>query len=112
MAGPPPLNDSAVSCFAQATNGTMSDCVLQTTFNAGPSPTLIGLGIGGVLLGSFYIAGDRSILVPAVMLILFGSILIGMLPAQFVTLAYTLVVLGIGAAVFNVWTRFTAAGGF
>lgn len=112
MAGPPPLNDSAVSCFAQGTEGTMSDCVLQATFNAGPSPTLIGLGIGGVLLGSFYIAGDRSILLPAVMLILFGSILIGMLPAQFVTLAYTLVVLGIGAAIFNIWTRFTAAGGF
>jgi len=112
MAGPPPLNDSAVSCFAKGTEGTMSQCVLDGVFSAGPSPTLIGLGIGGVLLSSFYIAGNQSILVPAVLLILFGSILIGMLPAQFVSLAYTLVVIGIAAAVFSAWTRYTGPGGF
>jgi hypothetical protein len=112
MAGPPALNESAVSCFAQGTQGSMSDCVLQATFSAGPSPALIGLGIGGVLMTSFYIAGDRSVLVPAVLLILFGSILIGMLPAQFVSLAYTLVVIGIAAAVFSAWTKYTGPGGF
>jgi len=112
MAGPPALNESAVSCFAAGTEGTMSQCVLDGVFSAGPSPTLIGLGIGGVLLSSFYIAGNQSILVPAVLLILFGSILIGMLPAQFVSLAYTLVVIGIAAAVFSAWTRYTGPGGF
>jgi hypothetical protein len=90
----------------------MSQCVLDGVFSAGPSPTLVGLGIGGVLMTSFYIAGDQSIIVPAVLLILFGSILIGMLPAQFVGLAYSLVVIGIGAAVFKAWARFTSPSGF
>lgn len=108
----PPLNESAVSCFAQGTEGSMSQCVLDGVFSAGPSPALIGLGISGVMLSSFYIASDQSIVVPAVLLILFGSILVGMLPAQFVGLAYTLVVVGIAAAVFSAWVRFTAAGGF
>ena len=108
----PPLNESAVSCFAQGTEGSMSQCVLDGVFSAGPAPSLVGLGIAGVMLSSFYIAGDGSVVVPAVLLILFGSILITMLPAQFVGLAYSLTALGIAAAVFAVWTRFTAAGGF
>jgi len=112
MTSPPPLEDSAVSCFAQGTQGSMSQCVLDGVFSAGPSPALIGLGLSGVMLTSFYIAGDQTILVPAVLLILFGSILIAMLPAQFVGLAYTVVVIGIAAAVFSTWTRVTAAGGF
>jgi len=108
----PPLNDSSVSCFAQGTQGSMSQCVLDGVFNAGPSPTLVGLGIGGVMLSSFYIASDGSVVVPAVLLILFGSILTAMLPAQFIGLAYSLTAIGIAVAVFSMWTRFTAAGGF
>jgi len=108
----PALEDSSVSCFAQGTEGTMSQCVLDGVFSAGPAPSLIGLGIAGVMLSSFYIAGDGSIVVPAVLLILFGSVLITMLPAQFVGLAYSLTAIGIAAAVFTAWTRFTAAGGF
>ena len=108
----PPLNESAVSCFAQGTEGSMSQCVLDGVFSAGPSPALIGLGIGGVMVSSFYIAGDQSVVVPAVMLILFGGILIGMLPPQFVGLAYSLTAIGVAVAVFSMWTRFTAAGGF
>jgi len=108
----PPLEDSSVSCFAQGTEGSMSQCVLDGVFSAGPAPSLVGLGIAGVMLTSFYIAGDGSVVVPAVLLILFGSILIPVLPAQFVELAYMLLAVGIAAAVFTAWTRFTAAGGF
>ena len=108
----PALEDSSVSCFAQGTQGSVTQCVVDGMFSAGPAPSLIGLGISGVLLSSFYIAGDGSIVVPAVLLILFGSVLITMLPAQFVGLAYSLTAIGIAAAVFAAWTRFTAAGGF
>jgi len=108
----PPLNDSSVACFAQGTEGSMSQCVLDGVFSAGPAPSLVGLVMAGVMVTSFYIAGDGSVVVPAVLLILFGSILIGTLPAQFVGLAYSLTAVGIAVAVFSAWTRFTAAGGF
>ena len=112
QASAPDLSDSSVACFAQGTEGSMSQCVLDSVFSAGPSPALVGLGIGGVLVSSFYIAGDQTVVVPAVLLILFGGILIGMLPAQFVGLAYSLTAIGVAVAVFSMWTRFTAAGGF
>lgn len=108
----PPLNESAVSCFAQGTEGTMSECVLDGVFSAGPSPALVGLGISGVMLTSFYIGSDQSMAVPAVLLVLFSGILVAMLPAQFVSLAYMVGIVGITAIVFSAIMRFTAAGGF
>jgi len=89
----------------------MSQCVLDGVFNAGPSPALIGLGISGVMLTSFYIAGDGNIVVPAVMLILFAGIVAAMLPAQFVGLAYSMMVIGGAAAAFSAYARYTGPGG-
>jgi len=108
----PALEDSSVSCFAQGTAGTMSQCVLDGVFSAGPAPSLIGLGIAGVMLSSFYIAGDQSITVPAVLMILMGSVLVPLLPAQFVGLAWTLTLIGVGVAIFKMIVRYTEAGGF
>ena len=108
----PPLNESSVACFAQGTEGTMSQCVLDGVFSAGPSPSLIGLGIGSVVLVSFYIASEGHIAAPAAMMILFGGILVPMLPPQFVGLAYMLAVVGTAALIFQVYTRFTEETGF
>lgn len=108
----PPLNESAVSCFAQGAQGTMSQCVLDGVFGAGPSPALIGLGVSGVMLTSFYIASDGSVVVPAVLLILFAGIVAAMLPPQFIGLAYSMMVIGGAAAAFSAYTRYTSAGGF
>jgi len=108
----PDLSDSSVACFAQGTEGSMSQCVLDGVFSAGPSPALIGLGISGVMLTSFYIAGDGNIVVPAVLLILFSGIIAAMLPAQFIGLAYTMLVIGGAVAAFKAIMRFIAAGGF
>ncbi|MFP4218492.1 MAG: hypothetical protein ACLFR6_06605 [Salinarchaeum sp.] len=106
------LNDSSVSCFAEGTDGEMTECVVEGVFGAGPAPSLMGLLMGGVLLSSLYIAGDGSVVVPSVVTILLGSALVPILPPQYVTFAYTIVVLGITVAAFATWTRFTHQGGF
>jgi hypothetical protein len=106
------LNDSAVGCFAQGTEGDLTACVLDGLFAAGPSPSLIGLLMAGMLVGSLYIAGDGTVAVPAVVTILLGSILVPLLPPQYVSLAYTVVVIGITVAAFSAYSRFTSPGGF
>ena len=106
------LNDSAVGCFAQGTEGDLTACVLDGLFAAGPSPSLIGLLMAGMLVGSLYIAGDGTVAVPAVVTILLGSILVPLLPPQYVSLAYTVVVIGGTVAAFAAYSRFTSPGGF
>jgi hypothetical protein len=110
MAEPPALNESSLSCFGQGTEGDLAQCVTEGAFAAGPSPALVGLLIAGVLLSTLYIAGDGSIVTPAVATILFGGALVPLLPPQFVTLAYTVVVIGITAAAFAAYQRFATRG--
>jgi hypothetical protein len=103
---------SGAQCFAQGTEGNLTQCVIEGLFSAGPSPSLIGLLLAGVLVTSLYVAGDGTVVVPAVVTILLGSILVPLLPAQFVTFAFTLVVVGVTVAGFAAYSRFTSAGGF
>ena|SRR6056297_1620575 len=107
-----PLNESSLACFAQGTQGDMTQCVVDGVFGAAPAPGLMGLVLAGTLVTSLYIAGDGSIVVPAVVTILVGSVLVPVLPPQFQTLAYTVVVIGITAAAFAAYTRFTHQGRF
>jgi len=90
----------------------MTDCMVDGVFAAGPAPSLMGLLMGGTLITSLYVAGDGSVVVPSVVTILFGSLLVPILPAQYISFAYTVVVLGITVAAFSAWTRFTHQGGF
>jgi len=106
------LNDTAVGCFAQGTEGDLAQCALDGVMGAGPAPGLIGFTMAGVLMTSLYIAGDGTVIVPAVVTILLGAVLVPMLPPQYVTLAYTVVVIGITAAAFGAYTRYTHRGRF
>ena len=106
------LSDTALGCYAQGTEGDMTRCVVDGVFSAGPAPGLMGLLMAGTLLTSLYVAGDGDMAVPAVVTILFGSILVPTLPPQFRTFAYTVVVLGITVAAFTAYTRFTHQGRF
>jgi hypothetical protein len=103
---------STLGCFAEGTEGDMTQCVVDSVFSAGPAPGLMGLVMGATVLSSLYVAGDGSISVPAVVTILLGAVLIPVLPAQFETLAYTVVVIGVATAIFAAYTRFTHRGGF
>jgi len=103
----PDIENSDLGCFIDPSS-EMTDCLVEGAFNAGPAPSLMGLLMGGTLLTSLYIAGDGTIIVPSVVTILLGSVLVPVLPPQYVTFAYTVVVLGITVAAFAAWTRFTS----
>jgi len=106
------LNDTSVGCFAQGTEGDLTQCVLDGLFAAGPSPALVGLVMGGTLLTSMYVAGDGSVVTPAVVTILLAPVLAVILPPQFAALAYSVAFVGAAAGVFAAYTRFTHQGGF
>ena len=106
------IDQTSLGCFAQGTEGDMTQCVVDGVFAAGPAPGLMGLLVAGTLLTSLYIAGDGDIAVPAVVTILFGTILVAALPPQFEMFAYTVVVIGVTVAAFGAYTRFTHQGRF
>jgi len=106
------LNETSLGCYAQGVEGDLTQCTLDATLGAGPAPGLIGLMMAGTIMTSLYIAGNGSIVVPAVVTILFGSVLVPVLPPQFQTLAYTVVVIGVAAAAFGAYVRFTHQGRF
>ena len=106
------LSDTSLGCFAQGVEGDMTQCVVDGVFAAGPSPALMGLLMGGTVLTSLYIAGNGTVIVPAIALTLFGAVLVPALPPQFVLFAYTVFAIGGSAAVFSAWVRFTTRGGF
>jgi hypothetical protein len=101
------LSDTSLGCYAQGTEGDMTQCVVESVFAAGPAPGLMGLLMAGTLLTSLYVAGDGDLVVPAVITVLFGTILTPMLPPQFRTFAYTVFIIGGVVAVFAAYTRFT-----
>ena len=107
-----PFEDNAAACFGEAEGGEIIDCVVDGVFTAGPSGTVIGLLMGAFLVGSLYIAGDGDIVVPAVVSILVGSAMVPLLPAQMVSMAYALVVVGIASAMMVVARRYVLRGGF
>ena len=107
----PDIEDSDVGCFVDEAT-TMTECVTEGIFQAGPAPSLIGLMLSGTLLTSLYIAGNGTVIVPAVITIMLGSAMIPLLPAQFISLAYAGVAVGLTVATFSLWVRFTGRGGF
>jgi len=106
------ISDTTLGCFAQGVEGDMTRCVVEGVFAAGPAPGVMGLLLGGTVLTSLYVAGSGSLVVPAVVTILFGSLLVPVLPPQFQLFAYSIAVLGLTAAGFAAWSRFTSRGGF
>ena len=111
MTNTPDIDDSSIGCFGDGV-GNATECVIDGTFAAGPAPELIGLLLGGTLITSLYVAGDGTVAVPAVVTILLGSVMLPLLPAQYVSMAWVFVFLGTAVAVFAAYSRFTHQGGF
>ena len=107
----PDIEDSDLGCFVDE-GVAMTDCVTDGIFSAGPAPSLVGLMLAGTLLTSLYLAGNGTIIMPAVITILLGGAMVPLLPAQFVSLGWTVLVVGTAAAVFSLWVRYTSRGGF
>ncbi len=87
------------------------EVTLEAVFSGGPEPAVIGLLIGGVFMASLYIAPGRDVVLPAIALILTGSALVPVLPMQFRTLAYSLVVVGGAVAGIYAARKYVIQGG-
>lgn len=112
MTQAPDPNNSSLSCIAQGTEGDLVDCGIDAMFAAGPSPELVGFVLVGSLLTSLFIAGDGDVVVPAVVMVLLGSVAVPTLPPEYTTYAYTVVVLGATVAMLAAYVRFTHQSGF
>lgn len=112
MTETPDIDDTTAGCLVDGGADGFMDCLIAEVFGATASGPLVGLFIGGTIITSLYIAGDGDVVVPAVVTILLGSALVPLLPAQMVSLAYTLVIMGITAGMMVVFRRYVLRGGF
>lgn len=105
------VNGTEMECFAR-TPGL--SCVFgQYAGSSGPiSHQLFGLLVGGGVLGGFYFGTDGGLAVPAVLTILFGTVLIPALPASYATIGMMVMFLGLVGGVLAVLVKYlTDSGG-
>ena len=81
-------------------------CLIDQWVVAFGGPNLLGLLAASLLFIGFYIASEGSVSVPAVALLLVGTVLIPALPAQYSSIATTVVFVGLAAAIFAVLQRY------
>jgi len=86
--------------------GEMTQWAIDNIFAALGGEALGGTLIGGSILVSLYLAGSRSFATPAVVLILFGGVLLPMLPGGLAQVASTVMLLGLVAAILAVAERY------
>ena len=86
--------------------GSMLDWAISNIYASLGGEALGGVFIGGAILISLYLAGSRSFATPAVVLILFGGILVPMLPGGMAQVATTIMLLGMVAAILAVAERY------
>jgi hypothetical protein len=110
MTQPDPSN-SDLSCIAEGTQGDLMTCVLEDLGAAAGGFLVVGLLVGGTTLLSLYLAGDGEPAAPTVVTILLGSALVPILPAQYVTIAWSIVVLGIAFGAFAALNRWVLRQG-
>lgn len=82
-------------------------CLTDQYASAFGSEGLFGLLIGAVLFMAFYVAGDGDMATPTVALILTGSVLMPTLPGQYSQIGMYVVVIGLGAALWQVIQKYT-----
>lgn len=96
QSGPAPIRDW-VNSPHEAAFGPITDLITEPVF---------GLIVGGGVLFTMYIAGRGDLAAPTVLLFLISGILFTTLPGGYVTIATTIAVLGLVAAIMNVARRY------
>jgi len=86
--------------------GQLFQWALDNIFAALGGDALGSTLIGGTILLSLYLAGNRSFATPAVVLILFGGVLIPLLPGELAGVAGTVMLLGLAAGILAVAERY------
>jgi len=83
-------------------------CLIDQWVVAFGGPQLFGLLMASTIFITLYIASDGSISVPAVAILLIGGPLIPLLPAQYSSMATTIVFVGLAAAILAALQRYVA----
>jgi hypothetical protein len=102
-----PLQSIGSSCYF---GGDALQCLLDQLTGALGGPSLFGFILGVVIFGVFYIASEGDIATPTVALVLSGTVLVGMVPAQYQQIAYGVVLIGLGVAVWQVLQKYVLSG--
>ena len=100
--------DITDSCYF---GGDALACLLGQQVSAFGGEALYGLLLGSVLFVVFYIASEGSLATPTVVLILTGTVIVGMLPANYQSIAFGVVVIGLAAAIWQVIKTYILSGG-
>jgi len=99
--------DLGGSCYF---GGDALACLLDQLVGALGGEGLFGFLLGSLIFGVFYVASDGDIATPTVALVLTGTVLVGMVPAQYQQIAYAVVLVGLGAAVWQVLQKYVLSG--
>lgn len=83
-------------------SGDAMQWLIDTLISAFGGQSMFGLLLAGVIFFVFYWASDGDFATPTVALILTGTVTVSMLPASYQRLSYVIVVIGLGAAVWQV----------
>jgi hypothetical protein len=102
-----PLQSIADSCYF---GGSALTCLLDQLVGSLGGTSLFGFLLGAFIFGAFYLASDGDLATPTVALVLSGTVIVGMLPRQFQEIAYGVVLIGLGVAVWQVLQRYVLSG--
>lgn len=81
-------------------------CVIDQLTAATGGEAMFGLITGSVLFLGFYVAADGEMAPPTVALILSGSVLVPMVPANYGRIAMGVVIIGLAGAVLQVLQKY------
>jgi hypothetical protein len=102
-----PLQSIGSSCYF---GGDALTCVLDQLVGSLGGTSLFGFLLGAFIFGVFYIASEGDLPTSTVALVLSGTVIVGMLPRQYQEIAYGVVLIGLGVAVWQVLQRYVLAG--
>ena len=84
--------------------------LLGTLVSAFGGPALFGLLLGAIIFVVFYVSADGDLATPTVALILTGTVTVSMIPANYQSIAYGVVVIGLAAALWQVLQQYVLSG--
>lgn len=100
-------SEIANSCYF---GGDALQCLLDQMVSGLGGEQLFGLVLGATIFVAFYIASNGDLATPTVALILTGTVFVGMLPQNYQSIAYGVVVIGLAASVWTVLQQYVFSG--
>lgn len=91
-------------------DGNALQWLLDLLVGATGGEALFGLLLGAVIFITFYIASEGDMATPTVALVLTGTVTVSMVPSNYQTIAYGIVLIGLAAALWQVAKQYVFTG--